>query len=182
MLYIELGIVVKKLLLRLATFHCFDKPTRRATGIYIHCIFKPYFSNYDERTITQVNFSGKHNFYLCAYRYVCKSDQELAHSKNHPPGLLTAASPKTKMSIARFHAACATKRKSTEGESSWAVATKQKSLTNLDLADFIREGGIRSYTEPLAITEEQRTAGQMDIAEFVFKWNEKMLREFVTRT
>ena len=182
MLYIELGIVVKKLQLRLATFHCFDKPTRRATGIYIHCIFKPYFSNYNERTITQVNFSGKHNFYLSAYRYVCKSDQEVPHSENHLPRLLTAASPKTKKSVAGFRAACATKRKSTEGESSCAVAKKRKSLTNLDLAEFIRDRGIKSYTELLAIAEDQRTAGQMDITEFVFKRNEKIFREIVTKT
>ena len=42
-------------------------------------------------------------------------------------------------------------------------------MTNLDLADFIQEKGIRSYNELLATAEEQRTAGQIDIAEFVFK-------------
>ena len=46
----------------------------------------------------------------------------------------------------------------------------------------IRERGIRSYTELLAIAEERRTAGQMDIAEFVFKRNEKILCELVTKT
>ena len=55
-------------------------------------------------------------------------------------------------------------------------------MTNLDLAEFIQERGIKSYTEFLAITEERRTAGQMDIAEFVFKWNEKVLHELVTKT
>ena len=29
----------------------------------------------------QVSFSGKHNFCLCPYKYVCKSDQEVAHSE-----------------------------------------------------------------------------------------------------
>ena len=53
----------------------------------------------------QFNFSDKHDFYMPAYRYVFKSDQEVAHSKNHPPGLLTAASPKSK-SIAGFRAVC----------------------------------------------------------------------------
>ena len=51
----------------------------------------------------------------------------------------------------------------TEGESSCGVVKKQKSLNNLDLAEFIRERGIRSYAE------EQRAAGQINIAEFVFK-------------
>ena len=55
-------------------------------------------------------------------------------------------------------------------------------MTDLDLAEFIQERGIRSYTELLAIVEEQRTAGQMDIGEFVFKQNEKILCELVTKT
>ena len=42
--------------------------------------------------------------------------------------------------------------------------------------------GVRNYTELLAIAKEQRTAGQTDIAKFVFKRNEKILRELVTKT
>ena len=67
-------------------------------------------------------------------------------------------------------------------EKSCGVVKKRKCLTNLYLTEFIRERGIRSYTELLAIAEEQRTSGQMDIAEFVFKRNEKILRELVTKT
>ena len=93
-----------------------------------------------------------------------------------------AASSKNKKSIAGLRAACAKKGKSKVGESSRAVTKKRKSLTNLNLAEFIRERGIRSYNELLAIAEDWRTAGQMDIAEFVFKRNEKALRELVTRT
>ena len=119
---------------------------------------------------------------MSAYRYVCKSDQELAHSENHPPALLTAASPKIKNSIAVFRSACAKKRKSIEGESSRAVAKKRKSLTNVELAEFIRERSIKSYTELLAIAEEWRTAGHMDISKFVFRQNEKTLCELVTKT
>ena len=129
-----------------------------------------------------MNFSDKHSFYLSVYRYVCKSDQEVAHSENHPPGLLTTAFPKAKKSIAGIRAAFDTKRKSTEGESSCGVVKKPKSLTNLDFAEFIRKMDIRSYTKLLAIAEEQRTAGQMDVPEFVFKRNEKIIRELVTKT
>ena len=167
-----------------------SREEHRNNGFNYHCALKmrgckkwlSVKNRIAEKHGIQVNFSDKHNFYLSAYRYICKSGQEVAHSENHPPGLLTAAPPKTKKSIAGFHAACATKRKSTEGESSCAVAKKRKSLTNLDIAEFTRERGIRSYTELLAIAEEWRTAGQMDIAEFVFKQNEKILQELVTKT
>ena len=79
-----------------------------------------------EKHDIQVNFSDKDNLYLSAYSYFYKSDQEVAHSKKHPPGLLRAASPKAKKSVEGFHAACDQKRKSTEGESSRVLGKKQK--------------------------------------------------------
>ena len=72
--------------------------------------------------------------------------------------------------------------RSTEGESSCGFGKKQKSFTNLDLAKFIQERGIRSYTELFAVAEERRTAGEMDIAEFAFERNERILRELVAKT
>ena len=66
---------------------------------------------------------------------------------------LTAASPKIKKSNAEFRATCPKEKKSTNGKSSCAVAKKGKSLTNLDLAEFIQESSISSYTELLAIAE-----------------------------
>ena len=95
----------------------------------------------------QVNFSDKNDFYLSPDRYVCKTDQEVGHSENHPPGPLTAASSKTKKSFAGFCAACATKRKSTERESSCAFAKKRKSLTNLvKLYQSLFEKGVSEAT------------------------------------
>ena len=95
---------------------------------------------------------------------------------------MTVASPKTTKSVAGFCGACAKKRKPIEGESSCAVAKKRKSLTNLDLAEFIRERASRNYNELFAIAEEWRPAGQMEIAESVFKQNEKILCERITKT
>ena len=46
----------------------------------------------------QVNFSDLHNPYLPAYSCVCESNKKVAHSENHLPGLLTAASLKTEKS------------------------------------------------------------------------------------
>ena len=42
-----------------------------------------------------------------------------------------------------------------------------KSLINMDLSQFIREKGIKSYTEFVAIAKEQLTTGEMGIAEFL---------------
>ena len=103
-----------------------------------------------------------HNFYLS-----CKSNHEVAHSENHPPGVLTADSPKTKKSIAGFRAACATNRKSTEGISSCAVAKKQETLTSwLDLAVFIQERGVSEATLSSLILLRSREL----LARRIFLW------------
>ena len=58
----------------------------------------------------------------------------------------------------------------------------RKGVANLNLAEFIRERGIRKYTKLLAIAEEWRWAvSKMGIAEFVLKRNEKTLRQLVTK-
>ena len=51
-------------------------------------------------------------------------------------------------------ATCSRKWKSTEGELFCGDTKKQKSLTDLDLSEFIREIGIKSYNELIAIAEE----------------------------
>ena len=87
-----------------------------------------------------VNVCNMLNFYLSAYRYVCKSNPEVAYNENHAPGLLRVASLKTKKLIAGFRATCATNRKSTKGETSHGLVKRQKSLTNLDLLKFSQKG------------------------------------------
>ena len=74
---------------------------------------------------------------MSAYRRVCKCDQKVSHSENHPPGILTPVSPKTKSQLQDFVLSVPQKKKKTERESSCGVAKKRKSLTNLDLVEFI---------------------------------------------
>ena len=109
-----------------------EKSTRMmAFTIILHWSFQAARNGCQSKIVLQKNMVFKliivtNIISIFSYRYVCKSDQEVAHSENHPSALLTAASPKTKKSIAGFRGACATKRKSTEGKSSCAFAKKQK--------------------------------------------------------
>ena len=57
----------------------------------------------------------------------------------------------------------------------------QKSLINMDLSQFIREKGIKSYTEFVAITKEQLTTGEMGIAEFLSNGMKKILCDCFTK-
>ena len=165
---------------KLDCWPCF-REEHQNDGFHYHCAWKltgckkwlSVKKRIAEKHGIQVNFNDKHNFCLSGYRYVFKSGSQWKSSSR----------AFDKKSIAGFHAAaCATKKKSTEGESSCGVARKRERLTNLNLVEFIRDGGIKSYTELPAIAEERRTAGQMAIAEFVFKRNEKILHELVTKT
>ena len=55
-----------------------------------------------------LNFSDNHDNYIAAYKYVCKTDNQVAHSTNHPD-LSDVGPPKTEKSTK----ACREKRKST---------------------------------------------------------------------
>ena len=130
-----------------------------------------------------LNFSFEHNFFLSPFRYVRKRNQEIAHSENHPPDFWQLPLQKPKVNFWIFYCICHKKEVRRRIIFLWCCK-EAKCLTNLDLGfilEFIRERGFRSYIEFLFIVDEQRTAGQMDIAEFVFKRNEKILRELVTK-
>ena len=51
-----------------------------------------------------VNFSNNHDNYYSAYRYICKDDDSVHHSKHHP-NLDDVASPRTKKSTQAYQQA-----------------------------------------------------------------------------
>ena len=52
-----------------------------------------------------VNFSESTENYYAAYRYVCKTDENVAHSSNHPD-LKDIGSPKTKKCMKAYQEKC----------------------------------------------------------------------------
>ena len=51
-----------------------------------------------------VNFSDNHDNYYSPYRYICKDDDSVYHSKHHP-NLVDVSSPRTKKSTQAYHQA-----------------------------------------------------------------------------
>ena len=121
-----------------------------------------------------VNFSDKHDYYLSAYRYVTKQDENVVLSEGHP-NLADSQSPVTKKSIQ------ANKRKSVE-RSQEPKAKRKLRLSNQDTAKFIRAHKIHSYTELLSVADQRQQEGLDDISSFVFNRTEKFLRELITKT
>ena len=73
-----------------------------------------------------VNFSDNHDNYYSAYRYICKDDDSVHHSKHHP-NLDDVASPRTKKSTRAYRQA----RKSYAQENPTDAPTKIEAEKNM---------------------------------------------------
>jgi hypothetical protein len=159
---------------------CCKETHKKEEGYHYHCALKltgvkkwVAVKERIQRTYgISVHFSDSHDFYLSAYRYVCKEDTEVAHSAEHP-NLAGAKSPVTKKSIG------ANKRRSQD--SSDKKCKKRLRLSNTDVGTFIRKHNIRCYTHLLAVAEERSIEGLSDIKDFLFNRHEKFLRELIEK-
>ena len=92
----------------------------------------------------QVHFSDKHDFYLSSYRYVCKSDNEVAHSFGHPQGLLSTSSPQTK-TCSQASKDANRKRRAERETTSKKKHTKR--LSNFNASELVKSEQIKNYTQ-----------------------------------
>ena len=84
--------------------------------------------NIPEKQNITLNFSDKHDFYISAYRYICKEDTDLANSQNHPD-LADAKSPRRKESFTQYRRANIKSRSGSLPDSQ--KTTKQQKTLNL---------------------------------------------------
>lgn len=157
-------------------------------GFHYHCAIKltgtKKWVSVKHRVMSKygvvINFSDSHDHYISAYNYVCKQDKDVAHHHQHP-NLTDVALPKTYRAIAANRAG-GKKRKSAKLGKECELVPKKKRLTNSEVANFIRQEQIKSYTEMLAIAELRRDDGQEDLAEYIFLRSEKHLKELLNKT
>ena len=115
----------------------FSREEHQNDGFHCYCTLKLAGCKTTEKHGIQVSFSDKPNFYLAAYRYALK---EVSHSENHLPRAFDSCLSKNKKVNCRIFCCLCPKEEVTKGESSRGVSKKRKSLTNLDLSEFIRKG------------------------------------------
>ena len=114
-----------------------------------------------------VNFSD-HKDYYTAYQYINKYDDKVYRSTGHPD-LHEIGSPKTKRCQQLYRKRRGDKMNEPTKENTAECSTSSKrkrNLSNLKVADFIVEKGIKSETELLAIANEQKEEGKKDLADF----------------
>ena len=133
-----------------------------------------------------VHFSD-HEGYYSAYKYVCKFDQNVFHSDNHP-NLQEIGSPKTSLcqqayrrKRSRSSGSSSTSQTNKESENDHRVA-KIKKLSNIEISEFITKHEIKDQTSLLAIANEQNQEGKKDLAQFVLSRSSRSLDELIDQT
>lgn len=165
------------------------KEMHEAGGFHYHCCLKltgvkKWLSV--KRDITKnhnivVNFSDSHSHYIYAYRYVCKSDTEVAHSPGHPD-LSEVGSPRTKASTAALREG-SRKRRSASPNSQKCTSSKiKRRLSNLEVCDYVVENNIHNLQELFAKADSRKQEGECDLAIFLFSRAQKTLDELISKS
>ena len=104
-----------------------------------------------------VNFSNVHNNYYSAWKYATKQDKEYVHSSNHPD-----------LSTNKTTKATGNKKK---GKS------KSKRLSVYDVSQLAVKKGIKTRLGLLALANEQKKEGKVDLAQFIANRGPKVVAE-----
>lgn len=126
-----------------------------------------------------VNFSCTHDNYYTAYKYTTKEDMHALHSKDHPD-LAASGSPRTKASTKAVRHRSSSTDTGAAGTS--APSRKRQRLSNLEVSELVLKRGIKREVELLALANEQKTEGKIDLAEFVLGRSSKCLKELISCT
>lgn len=134
-----------------------------------------------------VHFSDKYDFYMYSYRYVCKTDQEVFHSEEHPKNLLSCMSPKSKNGTQASKQNAKKRRekralKDDNQNGSLPPKKRPTRLTPLEVSDLIEAENIKSYKQLLAKSKKRRATGQADLSAYVFSHKEADLRNLIKKT
>ena len=127
-----------------------------------------------------VNFSDMHTRYIYAYRYVCKSDQEVVHSPGHPD-LSNVGSPRTKAGTKALQQASWKRKNGSKQCANESCSSKSRRLTNLQVSDFIVANNITTLMQLFAKAELQKQECECDLALFLFSRSQKLLGELVSK-
>eukprot|EP00794_Sanderia_malayensis_P000938 gene938-251_t len=142
------------------------KEMHEADGFHYHCCLKltgvkKWLSV--KRDITKnhkivVNFSDSPSHYIYAYRYVCKSDTEVAHSPGHPD-LSEVGSPRTKASTAALREGSKKRRSASPSSQNCTSSKIKRRLSNLEVCDYVLENNIHNLQELIAKADSRKQEG-----------------------
>ena len=131
-----------------------------------------------------VIFSDNHDNYYSGYRYICKDDDSVHHSKHHPK-LDDAASPRTKKSTQAYRQArksYAQENPTDAPQTKKQKTTCRKRLTQFEASGFLLKSNIRRDTEHFYKANKRKQEGQTDLPAFVLSRSIKSLNDLIENT
>ena len=100
-----------------------------------------------------VHFSNTHNNYYSAWKYATKEDLEVLQSANHP-NLCNSKPPRTDKACEKKSSIGTTRSSANATDEGPWIPTKRKRLSAVEVSEIILEGGIKTRTELLALSQE----------------------------
>ena len=131
-----------------------------------------------------VNFCDNHDNHYSAYRYKCKDDDSVHHSKNHP-NLDDVASPQTKKSTQAYQPArklYAQENPTDNPQKEKQKTTCRKRLTQFEVSEFLLKSNVRRDTKLFYKANKRKEEGQTDLAAFVLSRSSKSLNDLTENT
>ena len=133
-----------------------------------------------------MDFSDKSLGYIATFRYICKSEKQVLHNEDHPD-LRDIGFPRSKACKKTKKAKKSATRKSGELKHSLsskgtAVSlgkVKTKHFTFINVAEYILDKRIRSYTSLQAIALTHRQEGKKDPFSFLARNTSKIVQELI---
>ena len=113
----------------------------------------------------RVNFSGHHNTYYSAYKYVTKEDPEFILSENHPN---LQEPPTTENAMAA---------KKGKGKKTNKKKMQKKRYSTSDVVDIIRQNKIKSRLELINLAMIQKDQGKRELSDFIANRGKKVVNE-----
>ena len=136
------------------------------------------------KEVIVVNFSDNHGNYYSAYRYTCKDDNSVHHSKHHP-NLDNVASPQTKKSTQAYRQArksYAQENPADAPQKKKQKTTSRKRLTQFEVSEFLVKNNIHRDTDLFYEANKRKSEGQTDFAAFLLFRSSKSLNDLIENT
>ena len=134
-----------------------------------------------EHNIT-VHLSDNHDNYIAAYKYVCKTDNQVFHSISHLD-LSEIGSPKTNNSTKAYRDSRKRARELNDKsppENCKKKCFKPRRLSNV--SEFLIKHDIKRDRELFAAAKKRKDEGQMDLTNFILTKSSKVLNDTIQKT
>ena len=144
-----------------------------------------------------VDISDQHEYYVNCFRYVCKEDDKVYMTSNHPD-LNTISSPRTKSCIQANRRRVAQRNQNQQQQQqqqqhqqqqqqheqpqpAYRPRSRNMKLSNLDVGELVTRRNISTTKELYALAEARKRDGECDLAIYMMDHREANIKETIQK-